>query len=380
MTLNIPALDVELDTSLHDIVVAQKYDPNSDSGHWLNVILPKIIARLDLIAEIATSQGETYSVRPEGVDLHACISGNHRRIVTHLQQHFSTSPPFTIVRIAEILVDATKEGYDLFNNVQIFKYFNSLLKLVNVSSSVNDFPATTFSGDINGNGNGNGTTHDDHDHIDKQIVEPVITSQSLGNIPLVKIPWLSEAKTTRKDDTTVDPENTTVEEVISASPLVENNSQKNGTTEIDKKQESIPVRRRREQENYKAPDEGSESSEENQTTVKKPKTNGSTTDTMSTVVNGVTNHVTDGLTENGAVDINEAVHVDGDIILDVRVNENSQEYENSQNIVVDEMEILSGSEALRIMPSEQETIPQNSILEQNDGLQTNGSDSMITSE
>ncbi|KAK6456009.1 uncharacterized protein RJT20DRAFT_5415 [Scheffersomyces xylosifermentans] len=188
MTLSIPELDVELEATLQHIVETRTFDPDTEPEKWSKTILPAIITRLNLISEIASSQGEQFNTRPEGVDLPSAISSTNSRIVRQLQQAFVEHPPFTIVRIAEILLNPKQEGYDLVNNSQILKYFNSLAKIVFVSSSITDFPPTTFS-------NVNGKVEEPSN----EVVEPVITSQTLVNIPLVAIPWLSEAKNVKEE-------------------------------------------------------------------------------------------------------------------------------------------------------------------------------------
>ncbi|KAK6462052.1 hypothetical protein DFJ63DRAFT_139519 [Scheffersomyces coipomensis] len=182
MTLSIPHLDPDLESQLREIVVQKQYviDKTDNSNRWTSTISPKLVYRLNDIVEISTNEGEQFSQRPEGVDLIRAIQSIQDRIIAHLQDNFPTNPPFTIHRISEILLDSKKEGYDLINNVQILKYFNSISKLILVSTDVSDFPPTTFS-------------EKSIIKSDVEVVEPIITSQASSiSIPLVEIPWLKD--------------------------------------------------------------------------------------------------------------------------------------------------------------------------------------------
>lgn len=142
MTLSLPSLDQELSKPLLEIVHNRKHDKYINS-RWSEGVLPRILSRLDVIVEISKA-GEQYGKRPKGVDLHSAIAEVKDTISQHLSETFQNSPPYTIVRLGELLLDPDREGYYLVNNVEILKYLNSLAKVVLVSSEIVDYPPITF--------------------------------------------------------------------------------------------------------------------------------------------------------------------------------------------------------------------------------------------
>ncbi|EGV61398.1 hypothetical protein CANTEDRAFT_114872 [Yamadazyma tenuis ATCC 10573] len=93
-------------------------------------------------------------------------------IIQHLQVNFETSPPFSVLRMAEVLYDPKHEGYDLGSVENVSKYLHALARIVFVSSSVDDFPAPTFA---------DGAPDDHGDPKD-------------DTIPLIRIPWANDHK------------------------------------------------------------------------------------------------------------------------------------------------------------------------------------------
>ncbi|ODV67552.1 hypothetical protein HYPBUDRAFT_152452 [Hyphopichia burtonii NRRL Y-1933] len=177
----IPPLDPDLEKFLTKIVESKQYVPRS-SLEWGQDILPRIIARIESMSS-ASQNGEKYAPRPEGINLPESIMKSKDKIVRNLQGDFGESPPFTIQRISELLIDPKGQGYILDNNVQLFKYFNSLTKLFVVSSSIIDFPPPTF---------------ETNKKKDPSLVLNG-TEKLPESISLIKIPWLGEFKSNGKE-------------------------------------------------------------------------------------------------------------------------------------------------------------------------------------
>lgn len=182
MPFEIPELDSELKDELNIVVINKTYYPSKSNLSWETGILPKLIARLDQLCRLS-QQGERFG-KPKGVDLPETINKINETIKKHLVSNLTSSPPFTIYRIAEMIIDPDNQGYNLIDNNQLFKYFNSLKKVFIVSSSVEDFPPVELTTE-------SGTNED---------TKPI--RQIANNISLVEIPWLAnntkEIKTTQK--------------------------------------------------------------------------------------------------------------------------------------------------------------------------------------
>ncbi|EGW31151.1 uncharacterized protein SPAPADRAFT_142855 [Spathaspora passalidarum NRRL Y-27907] len=176
ITRTIPPLDSELQAQFSLIIQNKTFDQSKSEVSWEKDILPKLLTRLDQLVILAKNQQE--SGEDENTDeLVKSIESNHERIKSHINAFFQQSPPFTITRIAEVINDPEKEGYSIANNAKLVKYFNSLKKLVLVSSSIDDFPQVNVPDNENG-----------------EKTEPVVkvVGQSAATIPLIEIPWLSQ--------------------------------------------------------------------------------------------------------------------------------------------------------------------------------------------
>jgi hypothetical protein len=192
----VPELDPELQSSLSKIIDRKTYEGND----WELIILPRLIVYLRNLQQLAISDGEQFNDHPATIDLKKSITDLHSTILHRLNQTFKENPPFTILRIAEILCNPSSNGYNLVNNANLFKYFNSLSKLTLVSSNVSEYEPVSFGTNFT---NTCGTP-------------PVILSQSV-NVQLVEIPWLKnkreqEDTKTAKSDLSLSPRRRKTEE------------------------------------------------------------------------------------------------------------------------------------------------------------------------
>lgn len=168
---NVPELDPELQSSLTEIIELKTYEGND----WKLTILPRLITYLDKLQQLAITEGEQFNDHPATIDLKKSIADIYSTILRRLNQTFSEEPPFTIVRVAEIVCNPGSNGYNLVNNANLFKYFNSLSKLTLVSSNITEYEPVSFgSAPITTSG-----------------TPPVVLSQSV-NVQLVEIPWLKK--------------------------------------------------------------------------------------------------------------------------------------------------------------------------------------------
>lgn len=139
-----------------------------DEDDWKNKALPGI---LELIEQIGSTSIETKQVSPSDQEAIKKLERSKSRLASHLKTHFGAAAPFTIRRIAELLLDPKKEGYASNTLQEKVKFFNALSKSVLVSSALNEFPVETF------NANDNASALDDVNSVDK----------------MVRIPWLKQS-------------------------------------------------------------------------------------------------------------------------------------------------------------------------------------------
>ena len=138
MAFELPQLDSEL-RKLEVIIQNKTFDESKSQLQWNDGILPKLITRLNELAALS-KDGDRFG-NPKGIDFIAEIEATNETITHHLAEQMSLSPPFTIHRLAELIVDPNSQGYTITNNDQLFKYFNSLksvhcfIKNIRVSTS-----------------------------------------------------------------------------------------------------------------------------------------------------------------------------------------------------------------------------------------------------
>lgn len=148
-------IESDLDASLTRIVEEKHY--NKETNKPWEEILTGIVERITKIAQSV-----------DKLDIHT----KSDKITNHLKDNFTHSPPFSVLRLAEVVLDPKKCGYDVHLESGIEKLMNALVRITLVSSSIDDFPAPTFEDEI----------------------------QQSDDIPLVKILWLSDIKKRDKEE------------------------------------------------------------------------------------------------------------------------------------------------------------------------------------
>ncbi|CCE85235.1 Piso0_004817 [Millerozyma farinosa CBS 7064] len=149
-----------------------------DENDWKNKALPGI---LESIEQIGSTSIEIEKSSPHDQEAIRKLDRGKLRLISHLKAHFGVAAPFTIRRIAELLLDPKKEGYTLNTLQEKVKFFNALSKSVLVSSALNEFPVETF------NANDNASASEDVNSVDK----------------MVRIPWSKQAN---EKDSVFDPD------------------------------------------------------------------------------------------------------------------------------------------------------------------------------
>ncbi|CAH2351837.1 hypothetical protein CLIB1423_04S07074 [[Candida] railenensis] len=125
-------MDAQLAISLN--AITKTHQLNED---WA-ILLPQIITRIKQCAIT-----DPHSKKQDPI-LFELIQQKRDSITRKLDRSFTSSPPFTLVRLAELLEDPEATGYPLTSIQHILKFFNALSRLVCVSSNIDEFPPTTF--------------------------------------------------------------------------------------------------------------------------------------------------------------------------------------------------------------------------------------------
>lgn len=125
-------MDPQLALSLN--AITKTHQLNED---W-TILSPKIITRIKQCAIPDPHLGKQDPILLE------LIHQKRDSITRKLDRSFTSSPPFTLVRLAELLENPEATGYPLSSTQHILKFFNALSRLVCVSSNIDEFPPTTF--------------------------------------------------------------------------------------------------------------------------------------------------------------------------------------------------------------------------------------------
>lgn len=138
--LSIPPISPELRQAFEPII-KQKY--LDDDTKWEKTILPIFLERLKTI-ETLIRQSVTSNALTPSIDTLDEILRAISRIRIHLEEYFTKAAPFTIRRIAELVLLYEDSEYSLSTVAQANKYLLSLARLVCVQSKETSFRAVTL--------------------------------------------------------------------------------------------------------------------------------------------------------------------------------------------------------------------------------------------
>lgn len=154
----VPPLDPQFELALESIVEAKQLD---DDEKWKTSLLPLLLDRVEAI-ETAVRE---YSAEPKSPLLQTLneVTRTLVRVKTHLQDNFSSAAPFTIRRIAEILVQYDQSEYSLATVSLAHKYVLALARLVCVQSRETQFRDVLLSETEHKGTNGNDVSQAEND-------------------------------------------------------------------------------------------------------------------------------------------------------------------------------------------------------------------------
>lgn len=164
------------------------------------------------------------------------------RLTQHLSHSFNLHPPFTIVRLSELL-HSPKQHYNTAE-----KFLRALENVIQVSSSIAEFPETTFE------------TNENDDHSPNKVeynenTLPVsIGTDDTETIYLTKISWLTE-----EDIKEVESEHYLVDEYpLNDAPLNEEYDHNEEPIENEQKKRALDEPKESPEKKHKASEESSE--------------------------------------------------------------------------------------------------------------------------
>lgn len=205
-------IDPGLEAELKIILESKKY-----SGDW-NKLIPLVKSRIRQIVDVFYEDYSEYTScehivnintnskesRPEEKDLNGLMEG----IELLIEQRFNESPPFTLVRISELLLFDTLPNYQIpprivYENNPI-KYLRLLLLSFNVVTTIKDFDARYQSRPITERG------------------VPIKSEEETKGIIMTPIPWINEVAADDDDDEDEEDEDYIAEDDESGSDLTDN--------------------------------------------------------------------------------------------------------------------------------------------------------------
>lgn len=184
--LIVPPLDESFQKTLLLVIANKKLE---DDGIWTVDILPGLVQRLREI-ETAVRQAQTANANTPNASTVAEITATCAKINRHLAENFANGAPFTIHRIAELMLHYASSGYSLSSVVLAQKYLDALARTVVVLSKETDHIQNLETSSGQGNGwtkrlREEGTpraTPEDYDEHDLPT-----------NIRFVALPWAKNA-------------------------------------------------------------------------------------------------------------------------------------------------------------------------------------------
>lgn len=136
--LNVPPVETNLRQELEQIV-QQKY--LRDDDRWSKTILPFLLSRLATI-ETQIRQSVTANAHTPSSDTYDDVTRKIERIRTHFTENFACGAPFTIFRIAEVVISYQESEYSLATVALAHKYLLALERLLCVQSKETAFESS----------------------------------------------------------------------------------------------------------------------------------------------------------------------------------------------------------------------------------------------
>lgn len=163
-----------------EIIIQNRQFKDEDTEKW-GSILAEIPSYLDKVIEQEYSSTlDTIIKDPLDSNCKETLQSFTKRLTKHLFYNFDSYPPFTIVRLSEILNSPKKH----YNKPE--KFLRALENVIQVSSSIADFPQPSFD-DVKLNGDEGESVK-----VNGDVVPVTVGSGDSQTIFLTKIPWLTE--------------------------------------------------------------------------------------------------------------------------------------------------------------------------------------------
>lgn len=128
--LAVPPVDPELRRHMLTVLAGRRL---CNDALWEKSILPLFLARLDAIATLVRQATTTNANTPSTAvvdDIYTTLA----RISRHTRRNFARAAPFTVVRLAELLVAYDRSGYTLASVGHAQKYVAALCQCAVVQS------------------------------------------------------------------------------------------------------------------------------------------------------------------------------------------------------------------------------------------------------
>lgn len=153
--ISVPSLDPELHQLASDIISKKGLD---DDQKWVTSIHPLLLKRLETI-EAQIQHSVTANANTPPTTTLDEVKRTLERIRETMEENFDSGPPFTIRRIAELLVQYEDSEYSLTTVALAHKYLLALARLICVQSKESSFKELEFvsaSITLGSNSNANG--------------------------------------------------------------------------------------------------------------------------------------------------------------------------------------------------------------------------------
>lgn len=132
--LVIPPVDARL---LNTLDLPLKKGILNDDATWTNTVLPLLLERIDLVKAAVHQAQKTHASGPTAQDVDV-ITKRCDKIRHHLETQFCDGAPFTIYRIAELVLEPEKSGLSLSTVQQAQRYLAAFARTVLVLSKETD--------------------------------------------------------------------------------------------------------------------------------------------------------------------------------------------------------------------------------------------------
>ncbi|KAF3988714.1 hypothetical protein FT663_03221 [Candidozyma haemuli var. vulneris] len=171
----------------------------NDDVTWENTVLPSLLDRVRSVKAAVHQAQTTNASGPSAKDVDT-ISSSCDKIEKHLKTQFANGAPFTIYRLAELVLEPEKSGYSLATVQSAERYLAAFARTVLVSSKETEHLAKEEENGVGHLNGSNGSLPEPSDEPNRATPAQYEEYDLPRDVTFLSLPWAHPSKNTNDDD------------------------------------------------------------------------------------------------------------------------------------------------------------------------------------